>query len=107
LYINLKRRNFHGQYVGTRNTTRFGGERGNGSGRQSRHKSAAVATATISDPAVIPAATMARAKHAFRTISAAGFAEEMEIARGIRGAFMGSNELREGISRFFLREDNA
>lgn len=53
--------------------------------------------------AVVPAATMARAKHAFRTISAAGFAEGMEIARGIRGAFMGSNELREGISRFFKR----
>lgn len=50
--------------------------------------------------AAIPPATMARAKHAFRTISAAGFTEGMEIARGIRGAFMGSNELKEGISRF-------
>ncbi len=46
-------------------------------------------------------ATMARSKHAFRTIAAAGFSEGMEIARGIRGAFMGSNELKEGISRFF------
>ncbi len=48
-------------------------------------------------------ATMARSKHAFRTIAAAGFSEGMEIARGIRGAFMGSNELKEGISRFFKK----
>lgn len=59
--------------------------------------------ALASQLATIPLATMARAKYAFRAISTAQFSEAMEIARGIRGAFMGSNELKEGISRFFKK----
>ena len=55
--------------------------------------------------AKIHPSTMSRSKHAFRTIAAAKFSEGMEIARGIRGAFMGSDELKEAVGRFSRKDD--
>lgn len=51
----------------------------------------------------IAPASMARGKHAFEHISRLGFEDGLEVARGIRGAFMGSQELRDGISGFLKK----
>jgi methylglutaconyl-CoA hydratase len=48
----------------------------------------------------IEPATMRRARHSFAKIEAAGFAEGLELARGLRPVFMASEELRRGIRRF-------
>lgn len=50
-------------------------------------------------------ATMRRGKHAFHQISQAGFAQGLELARGLRPAFMCSEELRQGIEKFFARKE--
>lgn len=44
--------------------------------------------------------TMRRARHSFAKIEATGFAEGLELARGLRPVFMASEELRQGIRRF-------
>ncbi|MDE0128959.1 MAG: enoyl-CoA hydratase-related protein [Gammaproteobacteria bacterium] len=49
----------------------------------------------------IAPATMRKAKHSFRVISDNGFDAGLELARGLRGAFMGSRELHAGIRKFF------
>jgi len=48
----------------------------------------------------IDPATMRRARHSFAKIEATGFAEGLELARGLRPVFMASEELRRGIRRF-------
>ncbi|RRV10515.1 enoyl-CoA hydratase/isomerase family protein [Pseudomonas sp. v388] len=45
--------------------------------------------------------TVKRGKHAFHKIASAGFEEGLELARGLRPAFMCSEELRRGIEKFF------
>jgi methylglutaconyl-CoA hydratase len=50
-------------------------------------------------------ATLRRGKHAFHKISAAGFDEGLELARGLRPAFMCSEELRRGIEKFFAKKE--
>lgn len=52
----------------------------------------------------IAPAGMARGKHAFEHISRLGFEDGLEVARGIRGAFMGSQELRDGIGGFLKKQ---
>ena len=49
-------------------------------------------------------ATMRRGKHAFYQISQAGFVQGLELARGLRPAFMCSEELRKGIEKFFAKK---
>jgi methylglutaconyl-CoA hydratase len=49
----------------------------------------------------LEAATVKRGKHAFHKIASASFEEGLELARGLRPAFMCSEELRRGIEKFF------
>ncbi|MEH6412507.1 enoyl-CoA hydratase/isomerase family protein [Pseudomonas sp. CGJS7] len=49
-------------------------------------------------------ATVRRGKHAFHKISSVGFEEGLELARGLRPAFMCSEELRRGIEKFFTKK---
>ncbi|MFJ3522684.1 enoyl-CoA hydratase/isomerase family protein [Pseudomonas sp. NPDC090203] len=49
-------------------------------------------------------ATVKRGKHAFHKISSVGFTEGLELARGLRPAFMCSEELRRGIEKFFNKK---
>ena len=48
----------------------------------------------------IDPATMRRARYSFSKIEATGFAEGLELARGLRPVFMASEELRRGIQNF-------
>lgn len=50
-------------------------------------------------------ATVRRGKHAFHKISSVGFEEGLELARGLRPAFMCSEELRRGIEKFFNKKE--
>ncbi|RMP62844.1 hypothetical protein ALQ18_02318 [Pseudomonas marginalis pv. marginalis] len=50
-------------------------------------------------------ATVKRGKHAFHKISSVGFEEGLELARGLRPAFMCSEELRRGIEKFFNKKE--
>ncbi|MFJ4156267.1 enoyl-CoA hydratase/isomerase family protein [Pseudomonas sp. NPDC089752] len=49
-------------------------------------------------------ATVRRGKHAFHKISSTGAEEGLELARGLRPAFMCSEELRRGIEKFFNKK---
>lgn len=50
-------------------------------------------------------ATVRRGKHAFNKISSVGLTEGLELARGLRPAFMCSEELRRGIEKFFAKKE--
>ena len=50
-------------------------------------------------------ATVRRGKHAFHKISSVGVSEGLELARGLRPAFMCSDELRRGIEKFFAKKE--
>lgn len=50
-------------------------------------------------------ATVRRGKHAFNKISSVGLIEGLELARGLRPAFMCSEELRRGIEKFFAKKE--
>lgn len=57
------------------------------------------------DLAALEPATMRRGKHAFHKISSVGLSEGLELARGLRPAFMGSEELRRGIEKFLAAKE--
>ncbi|MNC59368.1 enoyl-CoA hydratase [compost metagenome] len=50
-------------------------------------------------------ATVRRGKHAFNKISSVNLTEGLELARGMRPAFMCSEELRRGIEKFFAKKE--
>jgi methylglutaconyl-CoA hydratase len=52
----------------------------------------------------LESATVRRGKHAFHKISSVGLTEGLELARGLRPAFMCSDELRRGIEKFFANK---
>lgn len=51
-----------------------------------------------------PPQAMQLGKHAFQRMADAGYDDALDFARGIRGAFLGGEELRQGTRRFLKKD---